>query len=104
MSSPEGNQRDENRQWVTFTLVGLVGQVGCVTLVLVLLVIFLGLWLDSLFDTRPIITFVLVLASVPVSILLMLFLSRKGVDRIKARIAEEDSLKAQEDKLGRRDH
>lgn len=68
------------------------------TFVIVLLVIFLGLWLDTQFQTRPFITLALVLASIPVSIILMLFLVRKGVDRIKdslipgERNVEEESI------------
>ncbi len=63
-------------------MMGLLGQVGCVTLVLVLVALAAGLWLDSRFDTRPVFTLVLLLASVPFSILLMIRIVLGGSDRV----------------------
>jgi len=83
MSSPDHSNKTRKPDLLNWTLLGLIGQVGCVTFVIILAVIFLGLWLDSQFGTRPVITMALVIASIPVSIILMLFLVRKGVDRIK---------------------
>ncbi|MBN1888698.1 MAG: AtpZ/AtpI family protein [Thermoflexales bacterium] len=49
-------------------LAGMVSQVGCVTVVLVVGALLLGLWLDRLLDTRPVMTIVLLLLSIPVSL------------------------------------
>jgi hypothetical protein len=83
MSSPDHSNNNRKPDLINWALLGLIGQVGCVTFVLVLLVIFLGLWLDNQFQTKPLITMLMVIGSIPVSIILMLFLVRKGVDRIK---------------------
>ena len=53
------------------TLAGVIGQVGCLTLVVIGIALGAGLWLDNQFGTRPIITLVLVIASVPLTLFLM---------------------------------
>ena len=45
-----------------------VAQIGCLTVVVILGALALGLWLDSVFGTRPWFTLGLVLASIPVSL------------------------------------
>jgi F0F1-type ATP synthase assembly protein I len=49
-------------------LAGMVSQVGCVTVVVVVGALLLGLWLDSVLGTRPVLTIVLLLLSIPVSL------------------------------------
>ncbi len=53
------------------TVAGVVGQVGCLTLAIIAVALFAGLWLDSQFDTKPLFSLVLVLASVPLTLYLM---------------------------------
>jgi hypothetical protein len=53
------------------TLAGVIGQVGCLTLVVIGIALGAGLWLDNQFGTRPIITLVFVIASVPLTLFLM---------------------------------
>ncbi len=79
----------------------MIGQVGCVTLVIVILVILLGLWLDQRLGTRPVLTLILVFGSIPVTIFTMLFLVRKGVDRIKGKLVEPEQKSTEEDHVGR---
>ena len=86
-------QSDGNKQarFNTFLIV-LVGQMGCLTLVVIALSVLAGLWLDSSFHTKPIFTLVLLLAGVPVSVLLMIYVGRKSLDRFKL----QNSAKAQD--------
>ncbi len=56
---------------------------GCLTLVVIALSVLLGLWLDSSLHTKPIFTLVLLLAGVPVSVILMIFVGRKTLERFK---------------------
>lgn len=49
-------------------LAGMVSQVGCVTVVIVVGALLGGLWVDSLFDTRPLFTVLFLLLSIPVSV------------------------------------
>jgi len=64
---------DKNRSLTALrmTLFGVIGQVGCLTLVIIAMALFAGLWLDNQFHTKPILTLILVLASVPVTLYLM---------------------------------
>lgn len=65
-------------------LVVLIGQVGCLTLVIILASVFAGIWLDNMFGTKPVITLVLLFAGIPVSVLLMLFVSRRTLAKLKS--------------------
>lgn len=83
-------KRNRKQYWLNLTLAGLAGQVGCVTLIIVLVAVFLGLWLDARFETRPTFTIVLLLVSIPVSLVAMLFIVRLFTSKIKAGPPLED--------------
>src|SRR5512146_1400851 len=81
-------QSDGNKQARFNTLlIVLIGQMGCLTLIVIALSVLAGLWLDSSFPTKPIFTLVLLLAGVPVSVILMVFVGRKTLDRFKTQKA-----------------
>lgn len=78
-------QSDENPRSMVFTLlVVMVGLVGCLTLVVIFAGLFLGRWLDSVFGTAPVLTLVLLLAGIPVSVILMLYVARRILDRMRS--------------------
>jgi F0F1-type ATP synthase assembly protein I len=56
-------------------MIAVAGQVGCVTLLSVLLAVFLGLYLDRILGTRPLILILLVLGSAPLSLLLTYYIA-----------------------------
>ena len=91
--SPTNNPTSGNRKQsaMNLTLAAVVGQVGCLTTVIIVAALFLGLWLDSRLDTKPMFTFGAVIASMPVSLVLMVFLTRS----ITARIKTQDQLDSQ---------
>jgi F0F1-type ATP synthase assembly protein I len=62
---------------------------GCLTLVIILASVFGGLWLDKIFDTKPVITLALLLAGIPVSVLLMLNVGRKSLARMQEKLEKE---------------
>lgn len=77
-------QSDKNPQNLLNTLlVVVIGQVGCLTLVVILASVFGGLWLDKTFGTKPVFTLVLLFAGIPLSVILMLVVSRKTLARLK---------------------
>jgi len=77
-------QSDKNpRNILNTLLVVMIGQVGCLTIVIILASVFGGLWLDETFGTKPLFTLVLLLASIPISVFLMLFISRRTLARLK---------------------
>ena len=68
-------------------LIVLVGQMGCLTVIVIALSVLAGLWLDGVFHTKPIITLALLLAGVPISIILMVFVGRKTLERFRLQSA-----------------
>jgi F0F1-type ATP synthase assembly protein I len=80
--------QDENRPPQTgfqaiegMTMIAVAGQVGCVTLLSVLVAVFLGLYLDRLLGTRPLLLILLVLASAPISLLLTYYVAVRATRR-----------------------
>ena len=79
------------------TLAVLAGQVGCLTLLIVMVALFAGLWLDAQFSTKPLYTLVLILASIPVSLVVMLIVARTAISKIKAGPAPAKPVKMEGD-------
>jgi F0F1-type ATP synthase assembly protein I len=75
----------DNRDGLNTFLIVLIGQMGCLTLVVILVTVFAGLWLDNTFHTKPVFTLVLLLAGIPLSVLLMVFVGRKTLAKLKER-------------------
>jgi hypothetical protein len=81
MKPKEGKSRSQYTK--NLALAAVAGQVGCVTLIIVLAALIAGLWLDSRFNTSPIFLAFLLIASVPVTVVLMLWIVRSVTARIK---------------------
>jgi MFS-type transporter involved in bile tolerance (Atg22 family) len=83
--SPTNERTSETRATyaLNLTLAAVVGQVGCLTSVIVLAALFGGLWLDSRFSTRPMITIGLIVISVPITLFVMIWIVKKATSRIK---------------------
>ena len=64
-------------------LASTVSQVGCVTVVIVVGSLLLGLWLDNLLDTKPILTILCILASIPVSLFSLIRVALSVTRRIQ---------------------
>ncbi len=82
----------KGRNILNTLLVVMIGQVGCLTLVIILVSVFLGLWLDNMFGTKPVITLILLFAGIPLSVFLMLFVARRTLTRMQ----EKDDTKEKE--------
>lgn len=95
----QGNQKSEKeRSQYAFnlTLAAVAGQVGCLTLAIILAALFGGLWLDSRFDTRPAFTVGLMVASVPVTLVLMFWVVKATTSRINS-ITKQKTQQTQEE-------
>ncbi|HKI54676.1 MAG TPA: AtpZ/AtpI family protein [Anaerolineales bacterium] len=79
----------KGRSILTNLLIVLIGQMGCLTLIIILASVFGGLWLDKIFDTKPVFTLALLLAGIPVSVLLMLNVGRKALARMQEKLEKE---------------
>jgi F0F1-type ATP synthase assembly protein I len=87
MAQSEQNSRNG---MVSTLLIVVIGQVGCLTLAVILASVFGGLWLDNIFGTKPVFTLVLLFAGIPLSVLLMLYVSRKALRRLKEKYETEE--------------
>jgi F0F1-type ATP synthase assembly protein I len=76
---------------ISTLLIVLIGQMGCLTLVVIALSVAAGLWLDSVFNTKPIFTLVLLLAGIPISVLLMIFVGRRSLEKFRAQQLPADT-------------
>jgi F0F1-type ATP synthase assembly protein I len=99
MSQNEDQSAQKRRQRVFFlTLAAVSGQVGCLTLLIILVALFLGLWLDSLFDSQPIFTAILMIVSIPVTLITMIFVVKKTTSHMITR--NIDSMPKEGEDLG----
>jgi F0F1-type ATP synthase assembly protein I len=100
MRDPRTDQSGRKLYFRNMALAVLAGQVGCLTLIIVLVAVFAGLWLDARFDTKPVYTIGLLLASIPVSLIAMFFVARAAISRIKAGTPQKHPVRMEEDDLG----
>lgn len=93
--SPTSEKPEKNRGQYTFNmaLAAVAGQVGCLTLIIVLAALFGGLWLDNYFDTRPMFTVGLMVASVPVTLVVMFWVVRAATSRMQVSAEEPEQSK-----------
>jgi magnesium-transporting ATPase (P-type) len=84
--SPTSDPSNKSRKQSAFnlTLAAVAGQVGCLTLIIVLAALFGGLWLDSRFATKPMFTVGLMIASVPVTLVVMVWVVRAATSRLQS--------------------
>jgi hypothetical protein len=75
---------------INTVLVVMIGQVGCLTLVILFLSVIGGLWLDSIFGTKPFLTVALLLAGIPISVLLMIIVARRTLAKLKSKSESEN--------------
>jgi len=80
---------DDRRGMVNTLLIVMVGQVGCLTLVVILASLFGGLWLDNALGTRPLFTLILLLAGIPISVVVMIYVARRTLGRLKSQSAPD---------------
>ncbi|MEN8097970.1 MAG: AtpZ/AtpI family protein [Chloroflexota bacterium] len=64
-------------------LASTVIQVGCVTVFIIIGALVLGLWLDRLFDTNNILTIASLLASIPLSLFILVRVALRAAERVK---------------------
>jgi uncharacterized membrane protein (DUF485 family) len=78
------NQSNDKRQYaVNLTLAGIAGMAGVITLVIILVAMFAGIWLDKKLDSNHGFTIGFILASVPLTLVIMLSYVKAATSRIK---------------------
>lgn len=83
MSNPDDQNKDRLQHAYNLTLASVTGLVGCLTMVIILAALVLGLWLDKSFDTKPLFTLILIIGSVPVTLVVMFMVVNSATKRIK---------------------
>jgi len=96
MNADQQEKGGRRRYWTNLTLAGIAGQVGCLTLVIIAGALLLGLWLDAQFNSRPLITLILLVVSVPISLGTMFFVVRQAVKRIKSNVPAQKTDRPEE--------
>ncbi len=92
------NQQISPQDKKNMLLAALIGQIGVLTLLIVLGAAFGGLALDAKLGTKPWFTIGFLIASIPVSILLMIWIARKTITKIKA---TKGDMAAKEETIGK---
>ena len=70
-------------------LAGMLSQIGCVTVVIVVGALLGGLWADSLFKSKPLFTVVFMIASIPVSLYIVVRMALSTAAQFQAEIKNE---------------
>jgi F0F1-type ATP synthase assembly protein I len=87
MSQPE--DRSHNR--FNIVLATVAGQVGCLTPLILLGALFVGLWLDRQFETKPFFTILFIVGSAPVSVFVLYRIVRAATARLKTETKNKHS-------------
>lgn len=83
--------KPDNNPLSTYGLVaGVVGQVGCLLLLIILGTVLLGLALDEVLGTRPIFIFLMLLASVPMSIGMTFLYTRHKAKQLRGAVSKKE--------------
>lgn len=94
-------QGEGDSQAVAVAVAGLLGQVGCVTVLIIAVALVAGLWLDAQFDTRPLLTIIFLLGSVPVTLYLMVRITLSGMNRVQSAAPTKSEHDTEEGDVGR---
>lgn len=84
MNSPNTGEGNKKQRTINVLIAVLVAQIGLVTLIIILAALFGGMWLDNRLETKTTYTIILLLASVPVSVFVMLLIARSTIKKIRA--------------------
>ncbi len=82
---PQSEQSPNDRKQYVFnlTMAAIAGQVGCLTLVIIFIALIVGLLLDRFLGTKPMFTLLLMIGSVPITLVVMFWVVRTALARIK---------------------
>ncbi len=83
MTQPDDQKKNQARYAYNMTMAGVAGQVGCMTLIVIFAALFVGLWLDRTFETKPLFTLGLMIGSVPVTLFMMFRIVKVATNQIK---------------------
>jgi ABC-type transport system involved in cytochrome c biogenesis permease subunit len=83
MSDPKGQDKDRQQYLTNLTMAAVAGQVGCLTLVIIFGALIGGLWLDKTYSTKPLFTMLFMIASMPITLYVMIRVVKGATGRIR---------------------
>lgn len=92
---------DRKTKIVNLTIASIAAQVGCLTLIIILAAVFGGLWLDSQNNSKPMFTVGLLIASIPISLIVMFVVVRFAIRKLKINISQQESEQQKEAGIGK---
>jgi F0F1-type ATP synthase assembly protein I len=75
-------------------------EVGCLTLLIVLAALLGGLWVDNQFNTKPLFTIILMVASVPLTMVVLIRLVRRSLTNADQEPDDDQPLVKEENESG----
>jgi uncharacterized membrane protein len=95
--SQTGDQPDKKTALRSFNiaLAAVTGQVGCLTIIIIVAAFFAGRWLDNQFGSDALFTVILMVASVPVTLVVMFWVVRTVTSRF-AKLPGQNSKETEE--------
>lgn len=100
MSQSESNSNKPNLGSAFNTAFSIGAQVACVNLIFIFVGLFVGIWLDKLLGTKPAFTLMLVLGSVPFSLVLTYYLVKREAKILSQPSKRDESLQREEKHSG----
>jgi apolipoprotein N-acyltransferase len=83
MKTVDNSEKSTRQYALNLTLAGVAGMAGVITLVIILVALFTGIWLDNHLDTNHNFTIILILASVPLTLIVMFYYVKAATARIR---------------------
>ena len=80
---PINPQTHDKNNKINLPIVGILSQVGVLTIVIIIGFLLVGMFLDSRLNTKPWFTIGLIIASVPVSLVVMVIVAKAMVKKIR---------------------
>ena len=93
----KNSNKNSGKRTFNLTLAAVASQVGCLTIFIVFGALIAGLWLDTHFDTRPLFTVGLMIASIPMTLIIMFWIVKRATSRIKSNTEQENNSPETED-------
>ncbi|MEJ2447940.1 MAG: AtpZ/AtpI family protein [Anaerolineales bacterium] len=78
----------------------ITAEVGCLTLLIVLAALIGGLWIDNQFNTKPLFTIILMVASVPLTMVVLIRLVRRSMIVPEEEPDDDQPLEKEENQSG----
>jgi uncharacterized protein (DUF983 family) len=85
MDQSELKEGKNQRYSFNLALAAVAGQVGCLTAIIAIGFLLVGLYIDSRLDTRPTFTIILLITSIPITLITMFWIVRNVTGKLKSR-------------------